>query len=217
MKTVILFQLLSIIFSFNLRQTKQNYDSYVMAVQWPNGYCRANNCGKKADHIDKNTMTIHGLWPTLKSGKKLKTCTSGISIDDDDSQLFKDLKKYWPSFSNSNIDFWEHEFNKHGYCMTEEYEWDGYEEYFQFVLELFLKDYKDLIIKAFPGYEKKMINISYEQMKEKIQKIIPDATFKMNCKSKYIYEFYFYLDKNYKPSVNSRFANSCNNAILVFN
>ena len=217
MKTVILFQLLSIIFSFNLRQTKQNYDSYVMAVQWPNGYCRANNCGKKADHIDKNTMTIHGLWPTLKSGKKLKTCTSGISIDDDGSQLFEDLKQYWPSFSNSNIDFWEHEFNKHGYCMTEEYEWDGYEEYFQFVLELFLKDYKDLIIKAFPGYEKKMINISYDEMKEKIQKIIPDATFKMNCKSKYIYEFYFYLDKNYKPSANSRFANSCNNAILVFN
>ena len=217
MKTVILFHLLSIIFSFNLRQTKQNYDSYVMAVQWPNGYCRANNCGKKADHIDKNTMTIHGLWPTLKSGKKLKTCTSGISIDDDGSQLFKDLKQYWPSFSNSNIDFWEHEFNKHGYCMTEEYEWDGYEEYFQFVLDLFLKDYKDLIIKAFPGYEKKMINISYDEMKEKIQKIIPDATFKMNCKSKYIYEFYFYLDKNYKPSVNSRFVNSCNNAILVFN
>ena len=214
---IILFLFLFIsIFSFNLRNSKQDFDSYVMAVQWPNGYCLANSCGKKADHVYTNTMTIHGLWPSLKSGKRLNQCTSGVTIDDDGSQLFKDMKQYWPSFAKTNEAFWEHEYNKHGYCMVEEYNWDGYEEYFQFVLDLFFKEYKDLIIKAFPDYSNKTVNVTYDEMKKKIKEIIPNATFKMNCKSKYIYEFYFYLEKDFTPSTNSRFSNSCSSAKLVF-
>ena len=217
MKNIILLVILNFVFSFNLRKTKQSYDSYVMAVQWSNGYCKVNNCGNKANHIYKNTMTIHGLWPSLKNGQYLSECTSGIEIEEEKSELFENLKQYWPSFSKSNKYFWEHEYNKHGYCMVEEYGWDGYEEYFEFVIELFLKDYKDLIIKAFPNYSNEIINISYEEMKTKIQKVIPNATFKMNCKSKYIYEFYFYLEKNFSPSIKSKFFNSCNSGILVFN
>ena len=218
MPIIILFILFTSILSFNLRKTKQSYDSYVMAVQWSNGYCKANNCGKKADHIDKNTMTIHGLWPSLKSGQYLETCTSGVSIEDDGTPLFENLKQYWPSLSkNTNEVFWEHEYNKHGFCVVEEYGWDGYEEYFEFVLDLFLKEYKDLIIKSFPDYSEKTIVINYEEMKEKIHKIIPNATFKMNCNKKYIYEFYFYLEKDFSPSVNSRFSYTCNSGILVFN
>ena len=217
MRKIIFITILTFAYSFNLRKAKQNYDSYVMAVQWPNGYCSANNCGKKADHIYKNTMTIHGLWPSLKNGKYLDTCTSGVTIEEDDTKLFVDLKQYWPSFSKPNTAFWEHEYNKHGYCMVEEYEWDGYEEYFEFVLELFLSNYKDLIIKAFPNHSNGAFVVSYEEMKEKIRKIIPDATFKMNCNKKYIYEFYFYLEKDFNPSINSVFTNSCNSGILVFN
>ena len=217
MKTLITLIIIPFIFSFNLRKTKQSYDSYIMAVQWSNGYCKANKCGNKADHVYKNTMTIHGFWPSLKSGQYLSQCTTGTIIEDDGSKLFENMKQYWPSFSKSNKNFWEHEYNKHGYCMVEEYEWDGYEEYFEFVIELFLKDYKDLIIKAFPNYSNKLINISYEEIKTKIQKVIPNATFKMNCKSKYIYEFYFYLEKDFSPLINSKFPNSCKSEILVFN
>lgn len=216
-KILIFFTILDFIFSFNLRKAKQSYDSYILSVQWPNGYCQSHNCQEKAKHIYKNTMTIHGLWPSLKNGDYLDQCTSGVSIEDDGTQLFEDLKKYWPSFAKSNKDFWEHEYNKHGYCMVEEYGWDGYEEYFQFVLDLFLNKYKDLIIKSFPNYSNKTVIVSYEEMKEKIRAIIPDAIFKMNCKKKYIYEFYFYLEKNFSPSVNSRFSNTCNSGILVFN
>ena len=217
MKTFIFIILFASIFSFNLRKTKQSYDSYVMAVQWVNGYCKINDCGDKANHVYKNSMTIHGLWPALKSGKYLDTCTSGIKIEEDDSKLFDDLRQYWPSLNKPNTYFWEHEYNKHGFCMVEEYNWDGYEEYFEFVIDLFLKDYKDLITKAFPTYLNKSIVITYDDIKEKIQKIIPNANFKMNCNKKFIYEFYFFLEKNFSPSVNSRFSNSCNSGILVFN
>ena len=217
MRVIILITLLIYTFSFNLRQTKQNYDSYVMAVQWSNGYCKAYNCGSKADHVYKNTMTIHGFWPSLKSGKMLETCTSGVNIIDDGSTLFKNMRQYWPSFGNSNEYFWEHEYNKHGYCMVEEYRWDGYEEYFEFVLQLFQKDYKNLIINAFPNLKTKTVSITYSEMKQKIQKVIPNATFNMKCQSKFIYEFYFYLEKNsFKPSTNSKFSNSCSSGILLF-
>ena len=217
-KTIILLTLFISAFTFNLRHAKQDFDSYVFAVQWANGYCKANDCGKKADHVYKNTMTIHGLWPSLKSGKYLDDCTSGVDIIDDGSSLFNDMKQYWPSFSltNTNEYFWGHEYNKHGYCMVEEFGWDGYEEYFEFVIDLHLKTYKDLITKAFPNYSDTTVTLTYEQVVSAIQKIIPKATLKMNCKSKYIYEIYFYLEKNFTPSTDSRFSNTCASAQLVF-
>ena len=51
MRLTLLLSLLIVAFTFNLRQTKQDFDSYVMAVQWSNGYCLANSCGSKADHV----------------------------------------------------------------------------------------------------------------------------------------------------------------------
>ena len=218
MKFLLILSLAISIYSFNLRHAKQNFDSYVMAVQWSNGYCKANSCRSRADHVYKNTMTIHGLWPSLKSGKYLNECTSGVSIDDDGSSLFLSMRQYWPSFnSNGNEAFWEHEYNKHGYCMVEEYGWDGYEDYFEFVINnVFLKTYKDLITKAFPSYSNTIVTVTYEEMQTAIKKIIPNATFKMNCKSKYIYELYFYLEKDFTPSTSSRFSNSCASAQLVF-
>ena len=204
-------------YSFNLRQTKQEYDSYVMAVQWSNGYCKVSSCGSKADHVYKNKLTIHGLWPSLKSGKYLSDCTSGVTIVDDGSSLFTDMKQYWPSFSNSNEYFWGHEYNKHGYCMVEEKGWSGYTDYFSYVIDLHKRTFNDLLTNAFPDYSDTTITISYNEMKSAIQSVIPNATFKMNCKSKYVTEFYFYLEKDTTtPSTNSKFSNTRSSAKLLF-
>ena len=78
--------------SFNLRATKQTYDSYVLALEWVNGYCQVNDCGTVPDNLERNIFTIHGLWPSLKSGKMLNACTSGIKIKEKQSQLFTDLR-----------------------------------------------------------------------------------------------------------------------------
>ena len=215
MKAIILFGLIISSLCFNLRSTKQSYDSYVMAVQWANGYCSAVNCGNKNANVEKNTMTIHGLWPSLKSGTMLKECTSGVSISDDGSTTFQNMKKYWPSFGQANTKFWAHEYNKHGYCMVEEYGWSGYKDYFNFVINLHLKTYKDLIKKAFPGYSGSP-TVAYDKMKEAIRKVIPGAMINMKCTSGYISEFYFYLEKNFSPSPNSKFSNSCKQGKLVF-
>ena len=216
MKTIILLAAIISTLCFNLRSTKQSYDSYVMAVQWSNGYCSAQNCGSKNANVETNTLTIHGLWPGLKTGKQLSACTSGVKIQDDGSTTFSNLKKYWPSFSKSNIDFWYHEYNKHGYCMVEEYGWSGYKDYFNFVINLHLKTYKDLIKKAFPGYSGSP-TVTYDKMKQAIQKVIPSATFMMKCNSGYISEFYFYLEKSsFNPCTSYKFSGSCKQGKLVF-
>lgn len=222
LRTLLLIQIIFSVLSFNLRQTKekQYYDSLVLALNWPNGYGRVN--GNEAD-IDKmkledNIFTIHGLWPALKSGALLNDCTTGVIINEDSSELFKKMKKYWPNLKdNKNVLFWKHEYNKHGDCMVEEKNWSGYRDYFQHAMDLYLKDYRLLLQKALGiKKERKIVTITFEEIKEKIQKIIPDATFKMNCKSGIVYEFYFYLTKNLTPSTTSYFSNSCRSAKLIF-
>ena len=215
-----LFILLCLFFSinsFNLRETKQTYDSYVFALEWTNGYCKINKCNSEIDKLEPNIFNIHGLWPSLKSGKMLNPCTSGVKIKEQKSQLFIDLRKYWPSFKGEYTDFWEHEYNKHGYCMVEEYKWEGYENYFQFVINLYLKEYKSLMISAFDNdTSRKMYTLTFDEMKQRIQKVIKKANFKMNCSGGYIYEFYFYLNKDFTPSTNSKFSGNCKSGIFLF-
>lgn len=217
MKYILLFTLLISIISFNLRASKQEYDSYVFALQWSNSICTVKSCGGRDSVIDKNTLTIHGLWPSMKSGKYLDTCTSGVNIVDNGNAFFFKLKKYWPSLQGPNSKFWTHEYNKHGYCMVQEYDWDGYEEYFDFVIDLYEEKYKNLFTEAFKGISKTTLNVTYTEMQSKIRKVIPNATFKMKCVSKHITELQFYLEKDdFSPSTDSRFSNECKSGKLVF-
>ena len=203
--------------SFNLRSTKQTYDSYVFALEWTNGYCLVNKCNSDIYKLEPNIFNIHGLWPSLKSGKLLNPCTSGVQIKEKESNLFTDMRKYWPSFKGEYTDFWEHEYNKHGYCMVEEKNWKGYEDYFKFVIDLYLKEYKDLIKAAFDNdTSRKMYTITYEDLSKRIQKVIKKANFKMMCSGGFIYEFYFYLNKDYTPSLNSKYSGNCKSGKLIF-
>ena len=156
--------------SFNLRQTKQrqSYDSYVFSLQWPSGYCKVNDCSINLDSLEKNALTIHGLWPSLKSGKMLQICTHGVRINEDNSELFDLMRKYWPSFKGSSKEFWTHEYNKHGYCMVQENGWDDYEDYFGNALYLYFRDYQNLLKEAFPDYKRRIIyNLDIKEMREK--------------------------------------------------
>ena len=204
--------------SFNLRATKQAFDSYVFALEWVNGYCQVNDCGTVPDMLEPNIFTIHGLWPSLKSGKMLDPCTSGVKIKEKHNELFTDLRKYWPSFRGDYTGFWEHEYNKHGYCMVEKFNWDdGYEHYFKFVLNLYVRQYKDLMKNAFDGdTSRKLYTISITDMLKRIQKVIKKANFIMHCKNGFIYEFYFYLNRDLTPSTDSKVIQDCRSGKLLF-
>ena len=184
---------------------KQSYDIYVLAVQWSNGICAGKDCKGKEKSFPLNEMSLHGLWPSLKSGKEMKPCTSGVEVVVDESELFKKMATYWGSLGMENKKFWEHEYNKHGYCMVEEKGLKGYRGYFEAVLDLFFEQrFNTLITRAFPDKSETEITVTYSEMQAAIRKVYPNAVFKMNCNSGFITEFYFYLDKNYAP-VNAKF------------
>ncbi|KAF9975063.1 ribonuclease T2-like, partial [Mortierella antarctica] len=76
-----------------------------------------------------NEFTLHGLWPSHCNGSEVKErCDRDRELDDVENRLkqsdfFKDMKKYWPSFlpipqQPNNKKFWKHEWNKHGTCVT---------------------------------------------------------------------------------------------------
>ena len=94
-QSFILCILISTICSFNLRHTKQQYNSYVLAIQWPNGVC-INGCNNRDSVVEPNTLTIHGLWPSNLNGVRLADCATGKTIKDDGSELFHRMKKLVP-------------------------------------------------------------------------------------------------------------------------
>lgn len=98
--------------------------------------------------------------------------------------------------------------------MLEEFNWDNYTNYFQHVMELHLKSYKSLMTSAFPG-KTGNISVTYYEMKTAIRNDIPNATFNMKCTKGYIYEFYFYLERDYSPSTSTKFNNGCSWGILI--
>ena len=216
MRVIILISLLIYIFSFNLRQTKKSYDSYVLAVKWYNGYWKPKSRLISINHAYENKLLIHGLWPYLRNGNTLPPCTSGVNIEFNvNSQLYENMNKYWPNLENQSTNelFWQDKYNKHGYCLVEEYGWNGYEDYFKFVIEKFQEKYENLIKKAFP--EGKTTTVNYNDMKKKIQKFIPDAVFDMKCNT-YIYELDFFLEKDFSPLKNASNRKGCT-GVLLFN
>jgi len=88
------------------------YGEVVMDLQWIPGYG------------PDNAFTLHGLWPN--------TCTGAYAPKDgcDDSRQYTDISSYldsslvdqmntyWPSDQGDNESFWDHEWQKHGTCVS---------------------------------------------------------------------------------------------------
>lgn len=101
---VVLAALIAVSFGANLRSNETlatcKVAEYVLALQ--------DDCG---------FISIHGLWPDPES-----SCTNCTSEQFSESKLssstLADMKKYWPTCmsSNTNDDFWSHEWSKHGTC-----------------------------------------------------------------------------------------------------
>jgi ribonuclease T2 len=82
-----------------------------------------------------NVFTIHGLWNDLCDGTYNQFCNDALEVDAadlehiiveqfSDGALYNKMKQIWVNTQNSNVQsgglesLWEHEYNKHGTCMT---------------------------------------------------------------------------------------------------
>ncbi|CAB4291452.1 unnamed protein product [Prunus armeniaca] len=66
-------------------------------------------------------FTIHGLWPSNKSGYIGNCSGDNFNISVMTSDLVARLNDSWPSLKRSkeNLDFWKYQYNRHGKCSND--------------------------------------------------------------------------------------------------
>ncbi|ORX81000.1 RNase Sy [Basidiobolus meristosporus CBS 931.73] len=119
-----------------------SYGIIVLTQQWIPGYG------------PKDAFTLHGLWPDTCSGAQgpsdgcdpSRAYTNvGQIVQGANSSLYDLMNVYWPSYNGDNGVFWEHEWGKHGTCVstldpdcygTNYQKYEDMLDYFQTVLNL---------------------------------------------------------------------------------
>ena len=105
---------------------------------------------------DNGSYSIHGLWPQYSLNSYPSYCkTVNFSIEKL-SPIMDTLNNYWYSSTGLNVDFWKHEYEKHGSCMfipmTEL-------NYFKKTIELYEYSIVNNIIKHYSEKNTKSIKI----------------------------------------------------------
>ena len=196
-----------------------SYDIYILAIQWGSTMCLTSGqtCYEKMKQIPRHSMSIHGLWPSLSTGVTLPDCNSGseIAIIDSGSDTFLSMRQYWPSLTGTNEKFWNHEYNKHGYCYLKKFKYDvnKYEFYFQKTLELFFEYQINTLIIDIAGDAEDGDYVLPDDFKEKMDKKFGANTYSMRCTKYggdyYLSEIRFRFGLNFKPTTKGKSQNSC--------
>lgn len=94
---------------------------------------KTNSSSNPGDFVGLGTadqlFTIHGLWNDLCNGQYNTYCNNALNVQASDLQdiivnkfgdlgLYNKMQQVWVSNSGSASSLWEHEYNKHGTCMT---------------------------------------------------------------------------------------------------
>ncbi|KAL5711054.1 hypothetical protein ACHQM5_021551 [Ranunculus cassubicifolius] len=102
------------------------FDYYILAIQWSISFCndvtlkQKDRCKATSVPILPDFFTMHGVWPSKRVGKPVR---SGELFDVTQiASSFLKMKDYWPSakeFSKSPTiltyqSFWAHEWEEHG-------------------------------------------------------------------------------------------------------
>ena len=96
------------------------YGVQLIVTIWGPTYCRGlgkegKECYKRLKNMTLNTLTIYGLWPSYTTGIIPQWCNLDTNIEI--NNFTEDMKKYWINiYYKDNKEFWEHEYNKHGFC-----------------------------------------------------------------------------------------------------
>jgi len=121
-----------------LRDGDPGFDMLLLVRTWPPTFCeQLKEQREECTARPLQEFTLHGLWPEYSSGgwpqycstsgKKdrngdegttneyLRKSTAVSSYSNDDSDDGK-IRCEWPSFHGSTLNFWDHEWDKHGTC-----------------------------------------------------------------------------------------------------
>ena len=73
-----------------------------------------------------DSWTIHGLWPNRCDGAYDAYCDPSREVDSvtavlegyGQTELLAYMTENWPDYQGDDDDFWNHEYNKHGTCVS---------------------------------------------------------------------------------------------------
>ncbi|KAK7362333.1 hypothetical protein VNO77_04443 [Canavalia gladiata] len=99
----------------------QDFDFYYFVQQWPGSYCDTqNSCCYPTTGKPAADFGIHGLWPNYRDGSYPSNCDPNNRFQQSRiSDLTRSLQRNWPTLacpSGNGIQFWTHEWEKHGTC-----------------------------------------------------------------------------------------------------
>ncbi|XP_062503479.1 ribonuclease Oy-like isoform X2 [Corticium candelabrum] len=124
MKTTICLYLVSFLFlyAYHCNGKPSSFDFFLLAQQWPPVICTANpdyRCRVPPSWNSNARWTIHGLWPAVYNVRGPSYCNDSYKLNVNSLQdLLPKLKYYWPNVfrGNTDVNFWSHEWRKHGTC-----------------------------------------------------------------------------------------------------
>lgn len=136
----------------------------------------------------------------------LPDCNTGkaIPVKIQDKNLESSMKLYWTSYTGGDVQFWEHEYNKHGYCYTNKSHTEGYEPFFRTALNLYI-DYKldSLISDVISSSKGDKISITGDNLRNIINQKYSNLKFDLDCVKisgvSYLKEVRFYLSFDMQP------------------
>jgi ribonuclease I len=186
--------------------TPSDFQSYTYSIQWGNTICvPSTQCREHTKEYKKNVITIHGLWPNGENGKQLPTCNSDslINFEINDDVLQQNMNIHWLSLSGPNKSFWEHEYNKHGYCYAYKYN-VSQTEFFGKAMDLYLKyNFENLLSELMQNPAEEKVEISEEDLRAIVDKQHPELEYDIDCKVKdhenYLAEIRIYFNLEFRP------------------
>ncbi|XP_074630432.1 ribonuclease Oy-like [Acropora palmata] len=137
-------------FNFYRSEYGANFDHFVFTQWWPQTQClityRDDYRTLAESSLNKNCVpegitkwTIHGLWPTEGMEHKPVWCNSSWPFDESVIEdLRPKLEKQWRSYEegHEDVEFWAHEWEKHGTCCTNLPYLNTEHKYFNVTLDL---------------------------------------------------------------------------------
>ena len=197
------------------------YDFYLMTVLWPATLCREqgkecyNKIKKFKERDELNIFTIHGLWPSYHESQNLQWCNLDTNIEV--KNFTKDMEEYWINiYKRDNKEFWEQEYNKHGFCYNQRLNLstDDYLEYFNKTVEVY-KNFSlmNLMRELYPGRFPGINRFNLVEMETKLGEKFGKGHTTITCRSinnvKYLYEIRLKLDLNFTNSSSGAKSSDC--------
>ncbi|KAL4918562.1 ribonuclease T2-like protein [Aspergillus aurantiobrunneus] len=157
----------------------------------------------------ENSWTIHGLWPDHCNGGFDQYCDSHrrysnislILVDAGRRDLLDEMSTYWKDYKGDDPNLWEHEWNKHGtcvstletHCYSDYYPQQEVVDYFDKTVELFhdLPTYRTLAsANIVPSYTETYTRHEIEETLSKAH----GATVTVRCRSHRLQEVWYFFN-----------------------